>query len=199
MPDPFKFPGMRRAIVPLMCAGFAVVLKVIADRLPRFSSVVGPLNRLSVPISELGRIDPIWIGGRAIDMKNFPAAELRPVNSPVFSLCVAGQDEGAFGRANQYSNPTHRIAFQSCGIRPHSYHTICSWNSGESQDMKLPRWNFAAEFAVHVAGQWGGLWRRLVQLLLQPRACVPTQYGVWVLAVGQLFGLLVFAHRLAQP
>ena len=36
MPDAFEFPGVRRAVVPLVGAGDAVVDEFVADGLPRF-------------------------------------------------------------------------------------------------------------------------------------------------------------------
>ena len=44
MPDPLELPGMRRAVVPLVRAGDAVVDELVAHRLPGLAAVVGALD-----------------------------------------------------------------------------------------------------------------------------------------------------------
>src|ERR1043165_10180204 len=101
MPDAFELPRMRRAVVELMrgerFAGFlgSVVNEfvAIADRRavfvhggqagrrsrlkPRLAAVVGALNDLSEPAAGLGRIEAVRIRGRAFDVIDFLAGEVR--------------------------------------------------------------------------------------------------------------------------
>ena len=59
MPDALELPGMRRAVVPLVRAGNAVVCELVADRLPGLAAVVGALDDLSEPAAGLRRIQPV--------------------------------------------------------------------------------------------------------------------------------------------
>ena len=45
VPDALELPRMRRAVVPLVRAGHAVVDELVADRLPRLAAVVRALDR----------------------------------------------------------------------------------------------------------------------------------------------------------
>ena len=45
VPDPLELPGMRRAVVPLVGAGHAVVDELVAHRLPGLAAIVGALDR----------------------------------------------------------------------------------------------------------------------------------------------------------
>ena len=49
MPDALELPGMRRAVVPLVRAGHAVVDELVADRLPGLAAVVRALDQLPEP------------------------------------------------------------------------------------------------------------------------------------------------------
>src|SRR4029450_5731668 len=53
MPDALELPGMRRAVVPLVCARNSLVGKVIADRLPTFAAVARALDLLAEPAARL--------------------------------------------------------------------------------------------------------------------------------------------------
>ena len=55
MPNAFELPRMLRAVVPLVRAGVALVGELVADRLPRFAAVVGPLDLLTEPATALRR------------------------------------------------------------------------------------------------------------------------------------------------
>ena len=57
VPDPLELPRMRRAVVPLVRAGNAVVDELVADRLPRLAAVVRALNELAEPAGGLRRVD----------------------------------------------------------------------------------------------------------------------------------------------
>src|SRR5208282_366218 len=110
MPHAFKFPGMLRAVVPLMSgerlAGFPrrVVDELVACGLrgawrgrlpgrrsglvPGFAAVVGAFNQLPEPSACLRRVDAIGIGGRSFQVIHLPAREVGAANLPFFALAV---------------------------------------------------------------------------------------------------------------
>ena len=55
VPDALEFPGMRRAVVPLVRAGDALVDELVADRFPGLAAVVRALNQLSEPAARSAR------------------------------------------------------------------------------------------------------------------------------------------------
>ncbi|MEJ7742261.1 MAG: hypothetical protein WKF73_06760 [Nocardioidaceae bacterium] len=55
MPDAGELPGVRRSVVPLVGAGDAVVVELVADRRPRRAAVVGALDQLPEPAARLRR------------------------------------------------------------------------------------------------------------------------------------------------
>ena len=61
MPDALELPGMRRAVVPLVRAGHAVVGELVADRFPGLAAVVGTLDQLPEPTARLRGIQPVRI------------------------------------------------------------------------------------------------------------------------------------------
>ena len=77
--------GMRRAVVPLVRAGRAVVDELVADRLPRLAAVVRSLNQLAEPAGALRRVEAVRIGGRAFEVVHLPAAEERAAARPNWS------------------------------------------------------------------------------------------------------------------
>src|SRR6266496_4122349 len=77
MPDSFELPRMRRAIVPLMRARYAVIFKLVTHRFPGLASVVRTLDHLSGPAARLGGIQSIRISGRSFDVVELPAREVR--------------------------------------------------------------------------------------------------------------------------
>ena len=52
VPHPLEFPRMRRAVVPLVRAGHAVVHELVAHRLPRLAAVVRALDHLPEPAGD---------------------------------------------------------------------------------------------------------------------------------------------------
>ncbi len=56
IPDARELPGVLRAIVPLMGAGVALVDKLVADRIPGLTAVIGTLDHLSKPATGLGGV-----------------------------------------------------------------------------------------------------------------------------------------------
>ena len=75
MPDSLELPGVRRAVIPLVRAGDAVVHELVAHRLPRLAAIVGALDQLPEPAAGLRRIQPIRIGGRSLEVVDLPARE----------------------------------------------------------------------------------------------------------------------------
>jgi hypothetical protein len=53
VPDTGELPGVLRAVVPLMGARHAVVLELVADRLPCLAAIVRALHRLAEPAARL--------------------------------------------------------------------------------------------------------------------------------------------------
>ena len=49
MPDSLELPRVRRAVVPLVRAGVALVDELVAHRLPRLAAIVGALDQLPEP------------------------------------------------------------------------------------------------------------------------------------------------------
>src|SRR5262245_40508941 len=109
MPDAFEFPGMLRAVVPLMRGQrrfFGVVDKFVAlanrktsrtfmfftgfcARLePGLAAVVRALDDLSEPAARLRGINYLWVRWRALNMINFPSGKMRTVDLPRLSFAV---------------------------------------------------------------------------------------------------------------
>ena len=107
VPDALELPGVRRAVVPLVRAGDALVDELVAHRLPRLAAVVGALDQLPEPAAGLRRIQAIRIGGRALHVVHLPAAKMRAGDVPFFALAVRRQDECALPGAHQNSYATH--------------------------------------------------------------------------------------------
>src|SRR4029078_9876662 len=107
VPDPLELPRMRRAVVPLVRTGDAVVGELVADRLPRRSAVVGALHDLTEPAARLRRVDPIRVGRRAFQVIDLPAGEMRARALPVLAASLGLQDEGAFSSSPQQPASAH--------------------------------------------------------------------------------------------
>ena len=101
VPDALELPGMRRAVVPLVRAGHAVVDELVADRLPRLAAVVGALDHLPEPAARLRRVEPVRIGRRTLHVIDLPAGEMGAADVPLFALAVRRQNECALLRADQ--------------------------------------------------------------------------------------------------
>ena len=109
MPDALELPGMRRAVVPLVRAGNAVVHELVAHRLPGLAAVVGALDHLPEPAAGLRRIQPIRVGGRSLEVVDLPAAKMGPADVPLFALSVRRQDERALACPRSHPHATHRV------------------------------------------------------------------------------------------
>ena len=86
MPDAFELPRVRRAVVPLVSAGIALVGEFVADRLPGLAAVVGALDHLAEPAAGLRRVQPVRIDGRALEVVDFPAREVGTIDVPRWRL-----------------------------------------------------------------------------------------------------------------
>ena len=107
MPDPLELPRVRRAVVPLVRAGDAVVDELVAHRLPGLAAVVGTLDHLPEPAARLRRIQPVRVHRRTLQMVNLPAREVRAADIPLIALAVRCQHERALACANQYAYVAH--------------------------------------------------------------------------------------------
>src|SRR5207245_9524732 len=88
MPDPHELERPRRAVVPQMRAGLALVDELVPHRLPRLPSVIGALDQLPVPACVLRGIQPIGVGGRTLEVVDLPACKVGPTDVPLFALGV---------------------------------------------------------------------------------------------------------------
>ena len=113
MPDALELPGVRRAVVPLVRAGDAVVHELVAHRLPGLAAVVGALDHLPEPAAGLRRIQPIRVGGRSFEVIDLPARKVGAADVPSLALSVRRQDERALACANQYSYSAHNLLLPS--------------------------------------------------------------------------------------
>ena len=109
MPDALELPGMRRAVVPLVRAGDAVVDELVADRLPRLAAVVRALDQLAEPAAGLRRVQPVRVGRRSFEVVDLPAGKVRAADIPLAALAVGRQDERALACAHQYPYPIHSL------------------------------------------------------------------------------------------
>ena len=87
VPDALELPRVRRAVVPLVRAGDAVVDELVADRLPGLAAVVGALDQLPEPAAGLRGIQPIRVGGRSLEVVDLPAAKMRTADVPPLRAC----------------------------------------------------------------------------------------------------------------
>src|SRR5215813_5500211 len=77
VPDPRELEGPLRAVVPEMVADGALVAELVADGLPAFPAVARALDHLTEPAAGLRGVEPIRVGGRALEMIDLPAPEVR--------------------------------------------------------------------------------------------------------------------------
>ena len=90
VPDPRELPRVRRAVVPLVSAGHAIVDKLVAHRHPRLTAIARALDRLPVPARPLGGIEAVRVGGRPLEVINLPAPKVGTGNFPLLASCVRG-------------------------------------------------------------------------------------------------------------
>src|SRR5262249_50265917 len=85
VPYSLELPGVRRAVVPLVGAGHAVVLELVAHGPPRLAAVARSLDLLAEPAARLRCINPIRINRLALQMVELPACEMRSANIPLLA------------------------------------------------------------------------------------------------------------------
>ena len=107
VPDALEFPGMLRAVVPLVRAGVALVGELVADRLPGLAAVIRALDHLPEPAGGLRGIEPVRVDGRTLDVVDLPAGKVRAADLPRFALSIRSQNKRALARAYQNSYPAH--------------------------------------------------------------------------------------------
>src|SRR5690242_9526748 len=100
MPDSLEFPGMRRAVVPLMRAQDTVVQEFVTDWRPSLPPVIGTLYLLPKPCAVLGGIKPPCISGRSLQMKYLPPGKVGASNLPLLARCIGSQNECTFARSH---------------------------------------------------------------------------------------------------
>ena len=112
MPDALEFPGVGRAVVPLVRAGVAFVGELVADRLPGLAAIAGTLDQLSEPAAGLRSVDAIGVRWGPLQVIHFPAAEVRAGDLPLLALAVRSEDERSFASAHEDTDATHFLASQ---------------------------------------------------------------------------------------
>jgi len=100
MPHSFELPGMRRAVVPLVSAGNALVRELIAYRLPRFPTVARALNQLPEPAAGLLGVQPIRVSGRSLHVINLPPRKMWAADLPPLTFSVGLQHKRTLACAN---------------------------------------------------------------------------------------------------
>ena len=127
MPHARELPRMRRAVVPLMRAGHAVVDELIADRFPGAATVVGALHHLTRPTAALRGVEPIGIDRRSLYVVDLPTCKVRAAHAPRIPLAVRIENERAFARADQYTYAAHALGIRGlAGTRLAGRATIVS-------------------------------------------------------------------------
>src|ERR1700674_1519665 len=109
MPDALELPRVRRAVVPQVRAGGAVVHEFTSDLLPGLAAVVGALYDLSEPAARLRRIQAIRVSRRSLDVVDLPTGEVGTADVPAFAFSVRCQDERALSCANQQPYSAHAL------------------------------------------------------------------------------------------
>ena len=118
VPDAGELPRVRGAVVPLVRAGDALVVEVLADRLPALAAVVGALDELPEPAGGLRGVEPIRVDRRAGDVVDLPAREVRAADVPAPPGLVRGENEGALASADE--NPYRALRCCLCPPAPPS-------------------------------------------------------------------------------
>ena len=125
VPDALELPGVLRAVVPLVRRerlaglGRGVVDELVALALghavgrggrlagrrarlvPGLAAVVGALDDLPEPAAGLRGVDAVRIDGRALQVVDLPAGEVRAADVPLLALAVGREDERALACADQ--------------------------------------------------------------------------------------------------
>src|SRR5579875_2340798 len=108
MPDPFEFPRMRRAVIPLVCTRLALIDESVINGLPGLASIIRALNLLTKPSTRLRSIEAVGISRRSFEMIDLPAAKVRALHVPALALSIGFQQKRTFTRTHKDSYFAHR-------------------------------------------------------------------------------------------
>src|SRR5262249_15159123 len=147
----------------------ALVAELVADGLPAFPAVAGALDDLTEPAAGLRGVEPIRVGGRALEMIDLPAPEVRAAHVPVPARAVRGQDERALASADEYAYATHALLLSSLLLRRGFRHRL---HAGQSL------LEFATESPVHVHEEEDGAADEAVVTVHAPRHGSPLALGL---------------------
>src|SRR5262249_20023038 len=147
----------------------ALVAKLVAAGLPAFPAVAGALDDLTEPAAGLRGVEPIRVGGRALEMVDLPAPEVRSAHVPVTARAVRGQDERALASADQYAYTTHALLLSSLFLCRGFRHRL---HAGQSL-LEL-----ATESPVHVHEEEEGAADEAVVTVHAPRHGRPLARGL---------------------
>src|SRR5262249_13744013 len=135
-----EVPGMRRAVVPEVRAGHALVDELVADRLPGLAAVARALDDLSEPAARLRRVQSVRVGRRSLHVIDLPAAEVRAADVPLLAPAVRGHDERALARTYQHAYSAHsRLLSCSLGhFMAAGFHSPIMRSSGSVNSVSAP-------------------------------------------------------------
>src|SRR5579883_1951441 len=128
MPDPFEFPRMRRAVIPLVCTRLALIDESVINGLPGLASIIRALNLLTKPSTRLRSIEAVGISRRSFEMIDLPAAKVRALHLPALALSIGFQQKRTFTRTHKDSYFAHRprpcpLQFTIRNVKPVNRHT----------------------------------------------------------------------------
>src|SRR5215467_3117552 len=109
---------MRGAVVPQVGAGGTVVRELVAHRIPGLAAVVGALDDLPEPATGLRGVQPIGVGGRSLEVVDFPPPEVGSAHIPLLARPVRRHDKRALARADQYPYPAHGFLLSTRVLPP---------------------------------------------------------------------------------
>src|SRR5215203_5106569 len=104
MPHTSELPGMLGSVKPLMRPRIVGVIKCVADDLPGLATIVRALHGLTEPAARLGRVDPVRIDWRTLEVIHLPTRKLRLGDDPFLAMLIRLADECPLDRSDQNSN-----------------------------------------------------------------------------------------------
>ena len=107
VPDALELPGVRRAVVPLVGAGDALVGEFVAHGIPGSAAIVGALNDLAEPAGALRGVDAVGVNGRALEVVDLPTGEVGAGDGPVLARAVGGESERTLAGADEKTYLAH--------------------------------------------------------------------------------------------
>src|SRR4030081_1190632 len=117
MPDALELPRARRAVVPEVRAGRALVDELVPDRIRGLAAICGALDELPEPAGVLRGIDPVGINRRSFHVVDIPAGKVRTADVPLLALRFRRHDEGAIVGANHSPNSAHASLLPESSLR----------------------------------------------------------------------------------